>query len=1516
MDDMININVKKISLCAIIIFFGFTIFQAQNKIDTISYVDLLSSAESESTYLPSLGISGILLSIDISSSNPYSVEFVQPKSKPVNFKFNDKKQQNTELNGKKWNFEKFINFEFEINDSVTSILSIKENPLVNSAKKSSIPCMLRIDNYIIIRPHSNVNNGSVSFKFGLVDDCSSANYADNIYSIYSGSNASIEFINQDFSCLAPGEYLLRSWVRQPLITGEYFKVDGETPFTLTRRSNSYTIPTYSGPTSKACLDNEKTISDPYDPTDPNASYRIRVRSPNGNTIFNQIATRFTFTKSLAPGTYEIETTKVGCSSFRSSKDFIINSSNCCSVAPIVSVSPAGNSISSAYHSNDFCPSSDQLKITLNIQKPQEVIGISWSKRNFDDSDFQNFNGANTLTFTESGIYRYSVKNHCGTTFKDYHAYVCCSAPQLSRPNNEGVYFCPDTDSNPTIGFSPNVPDGEIYSIRWTFTPEAGSLRQLSEQGSYIAQAELGEYEYTVSNGCGSISKKITVLRPDECITNDPTDPVFEATAELCQDGLDNDSDGLIDCDDIDCYPFFVCEESVECVVLEVIDNEAVEINRLMIGLELQHSENTFDEKLTNLGATREEFFKMMSNYSEINLELEQNIYGEQITEFVNINTSRLNVEQEEWKSIIKTLMPLTDKTKLNNPIDYLANVDIEDGECEVKIYRKKDCIIELSVENEVCNGRILSYNITVEGGILPIQLVYGVIPKGQNSVKQWADVQIRSDAERIQSFPYVGDDNKGLYLQARQKSDSNCSSDAVLTDLAVSPFSNDCISIESPSQSFSVADVIDLSCFDGLVDPCITFIDKVTGNIYNEISHLTFSRDWDFKVIISDFGQVILETEVTFSIDCDGDGIEFESATIDKDGDGKTDAEDSQNLFKAELCENGLDDDGDGLIDCQDYDCYSFYYDSGGNLRQEVLLKKSVDELCFVGCPFSNSEYLDNYKETTLSFGGPRSASSLLPAFYKMVDYILQYQDCITEGWESYDSKGIMPYCMWDEATNNDPYMFGVFDGVYSEIKELYDLISDADKVNEAACLLYGASYNAIPSYYGQNNSGENVELDCNNIDPCLLELCLVELETEMCQISGTATCAELDVLGDEVNNIECIISGCEAREDLNELIAAIRVFLNNEEELGQIKDVFQIEFEKYLALFDVEDLRQKNIVKYKTGKTLSFLSTALFKIGRIGKSAKLKKLSALTRNLDADGIREIFSLVQYQNRGVLRLGDEFVPQIVENHTHFYPANCVNLKNGEFSLKRNCDVFARLINGIFYIQKPEALKMFYAEGIKNLVKLDFPSVNCGNRKLCFTKEMIDKFALKLNLTSVPGGSTAKLRSDFPGNSGRSVEDLVAFVTGGNDRLGEATEELMDIVFSQNGYKKILTQFNGNKGFDGVYVKTKGGCSNPLTDDCEILDLIIGEAKQKSISANPLMDEIISLTPSSRAGADQMTDEWIVAVRDAMRINSNPDIRHSEQILAKFIESKNYDGTWNKVVVAVDKSDGELNILKF
>lgn len=128
----------------------------------------------------------------------------------------------------------------------------------------------------------------------------------------------------------------------------------------------------------------------------------------------------------------------------------------------------------------------------------------------------------------------------------------------------------------------------------------------------------------------------------------------------------------------------------------------------------------------------------------------------------------------------------------------------------------------------------------------------------------------------------------------------------------------------------------------------------------------------------------------------------------------------------------------------------------------------------------------------------------------------------------------------------------------------------------------------------------------------------------------------------------------------------------------------------------------------------------------------------------------------------------------------------------------------------------------------------------------------------------------------------------------NNQLGLQSETLANKLFKQDDYLAYdakIPGFNGNNGFDGVYIKKDAGGN--------VTDIIINEVKQ--------VNNGIALSPASTTGLPrQMTDNWITNVTQRMiDLNTPQNVKD----LASLIND-NLDKV-TKVVTGIDKTKGEI-----
>ncbi|MEM8909783.1 MAG: hypothetical protein AAGD05_18185, partial [Bacteroidota bacterium] len=117
-------------------------------------------------------------------------------------------------------------------------------------------------------------------------------------------------------------------------------------------------------------------------------------------------------------------------------------------------------------------------------------------------------------------------------------YGCwCGTQDLSLPTSCCVELSPSTTSIPITPSSPSICDNETISLSApSYT--GNYLWSTGETNNSIEVNEPGVYTLTIESACGSQSGSITIIQ--SCPTED------------CNNGLDDDGDGLVDLNDPDC----------------------------------------------------------------------------------------------------------------------------------------------------------------------------------------------------------------------------------------------------------------------------------------------------------------------------------------------------------------------------------------------------------------------------------------------------------------------------------------------------------------------------------------------------------------------------------------------------------------------------------------------------------------------------------------------------------------------------------------------------------------------------------------------------------------------------------------------------------------------------------------------------------------------------------------------------------------------------------------------------
>ncbi len=234
---------------------------------------------------------------------------------------------------------------------------------------------------------------------------------------------------------------------------------------------------------------------------------------------------------------------------------------------------------------------------------------------------------------------------------------------------------------------------------------------------------------------------------------------------------------------------------------------------------------------------------------------------------------------------------------------------------------------------------------------------------------------------------------------------------------------------------------------------------------------------------------------------------------IDDDGDGLIDCEDpdcgQDNLCLVEICFNGIDDDNDGLVDCDDSECYTVegcfeICDNGIDDNGDGLIDDN-DPLCQSGSGgegglesnnrlaslISKTNYLRKKEKIQQKFGRKDLNKALTPSSYGNFDNVqFRNNELIKsfmpfeaiEGAENFEST---PAHLKDITNAKEVYAFDVFENerrtatvlglstegsVYEHTKYICDRLSGGEINDISNILLNGREFTVVEFYQKNKN--------------------------------------------------------------------------------------------------------------------------------------------------------------------------------------------------------------------------------------------------------------------------------------------------------------------------------------------------------------------------------------------------------------------------------------------------------------
>ncbi|MDO8367672.1 MAG: hypothetical protein Q7T20_12805 [Saprospiraceae bacterium] len=280
---------------------------------------------------------------------------------------------------------------------------------------------------------------------------------------------------------------------------------------------SVTLPT-------GCPVPDVSVTVGYDPTKPffNPATTISTVSCNGNDgaidlTFSGATAPYTYSwtpggattqdiSGLAPGTYTVTVT-----------DFWG-----CTITASATVDPRTPAVIVPTVVHNECYSDSQGSISLSVTG-KDPFTYQWSTGNLTASISNLSAGSYTVTITDADgcetIETYTITQP---------TQIVATITKTDDPGNA-------SNGSATVNVSGGTPG---YTYLWTKTGDPGFVFTPSNSVSAVTNLSYGEYNVTVTddNGC---TRAFTVF-------------IFEK--EICGNGIDNDGDGLTDCDDPDCKP--------------------------------------------------------------------------------------------------------------------------------------------------------------------------------------------------------------------------------------------------------------------------------------------------------------------------------------------------------------------------------------------------------------------------------------------------------------------------------------------------------------------------------------------------------------------------------------------------------------------------------------------------------------------------------------------------------------------------------------------------------------------------------------------------------------------------------------------------------------------------------------------------------------------------------------------------------------------------------------------------
>lgn len=795
-------------------------------------------------------IESIVVTENATGKHKYSLKINKYNDDALSYRINDR-QYNGNIDKEVWTFDSEFSLEIVLSNMESKLITIFTIPFDSQRTDDSVipSCLLTLNLYTQIKSNSNCDNGGFYFSATIPNpECNVSQHPELKYSIKNYAN-DLEYgpkkFTEGFSCVKPMRYILEIWGYDD---GVYESLLGVSGVDLNLNSD-LVVPNFNGPTSKSCLSSSATVSINSD--------NIFLWSINGSFI--GATTSFTFDENYPPGDYQIEITAACCPELNRTMTFIVLS-DCCSGPPTTSIQPNTQTNSFNTIGYNLC-GNNVIDIEVTETQNAPFTSLGWNFTNHPGNNYStNLDpGSYTQEINQPGEYSYTVVNFCGFDQNTFYVYDCCGAPGLSNPN-QTIEFC-DLDA-PTFDLSIPISGSHDYlDVSWTFVDELGASSTLTTKALTITRSELGQYQYTINNGCGSNSGAFTVIAPPS-----------------------------------GCNDYTVSD----CSISDLLDIDIVNGGQIELSLN-DFRTNSLDIKLSDLEITTQELNNLLANVESIRLEYNATTGIEKIP----LNIADIQSNPYGWVDM--RALSLVDLSSTTADV-FIKNAGAAEEFCTQVEFRSNE---DLTLTREIfgCENQISLVEVSIDGGEFPIDLI--VKPTGDSSPNV-RSIRITNESQRLQQFPITGID--GLIFTASDINGGGLEAFCffINTNFAGSNIIYHHIESENPV-SVTISHVLSLiTCTDFGAEACIYWIKNEISD-YNE--SIIYTSNDALKLVVVIDG--IIVAEVILSDDADGDTLIGESCTADNDNDMIPDCEDKDHDNDMVL---NIDEDLNGNRDLYDDD--------------------------------------------------------------------------------------------------------------------------------------------------------------------------------------------------------------------------------------------------------------------------------------------------------------------------------------------------------------------------------------------------------------------------------------------------------------------------------------------------------------------------------------------------------------------------------------------------------------------